>query len=241
MSTSKPPSTPPIEGDCHRIFAIGDIHGCHKKLQALLAMLPFDRQRDTIVFLGDYINRGPDSREVVETLIGLGEECRQAVFLKGNHDQALLHYAESGDIELLRLLRIMGVEQTAASYGMSIRQLGDLDAYPEAHLRFLRSLEYCFVCGPYVFTHADIDQPAVDALLLEGRLPTAVLGGDLHLLSSRRLGQEQRLFDDYRVIFGHIPFATPLVREDRIGIDTGAVYGGCLTAVELPALRFYHA
>lgn len=224
-----------------RLFAIGDIHGCHGKLEALLAMLPFDRQRDTLIFLGDYINRGPDSRKVLESLVEIAGKCRHTVFLKGNHDHALLQYAETGDVEILRLLRVMGVEETAASYGLSIRQLRDLSCLPAEHLNFMRHLAYGFIAGRYVFTHADISQAAIDETRRRNPGRSLITEFDPELLSSRRLGQEQQLFEGCTVVFGHVPFAVPLVRKDRIGIDTGAVYGGCLTAVELPALRFYHA
>ena len=72
-----------------QIFAVGDIHGCFDKLKALLDKIPFDPQRDTIVFLGDYVDRGPSSYEVVEFLIELKKNCENAVFLKGNHEEML--------------------------------------------------------------------------------------------------------------------------------------------------------
>ncbi len=73
----------------------------------------------------------------------------------------------------------------------------------------------------------------------EGRMQRYIM--ETGLLSSRRLAQEQTTGIDTVIVFGHIPFASPLVQADRIGIDTGAVYGNMLTAVELPALRFFHA
>ena len=224
------------------LFAIGDIQGCHQKLATLLSRLPFDKSADTLIFLGDYINRGPDSRKVLDALLELGETCAHVVFLMGNHEQALLEYAQTGEVEDLGLLRVMGVDATAASYGASLRRLIDLSCMPAEHQRFLRNLRFSHATDDYLFTHADCTEPApvppggstIEALHAQ-RCCQATL------LSSRRLGREAACCSGRRVVFGHIPYASPLVRPDRIGIDTGAVFGNLLTAVELPALRFHHA
>lgn len=227
-----------------KIFAIGDIHGCHRKLVALLGRLPLDREEDTLVFLGDYINRGPDSRQVLDTLIGLARSCHRVVFLKGNHEQALLDYALHGEADDLRLLRAMGIEATAESYKTSLRRLIDLSCMPPEHQQFLFDLTCSYAADTYLFTHADFDctlplphSPETGEERMQRRIAEA------RLLASRRLGREQDLVPPPQrvVIFGHLPFATPLVRADRIGIDTGAVYGNLLTAVQLPQRIFYHA
>jgi len=229
-------------GDASRkVFAIGDIHGCYDKLMTLLDRIPLRKERDTLVFLGDYINRGPDSKKVLEALLQLSRECANVVFLRGNHDQALLEYAETGDVELLRLLRVMGVEATAASYGSSIYQLRELTAFPGEHLEFLCSLASGFVADDYLFIHADVDRQTLEVALPPGEGDGILTGMAAKMLSSRRLGNDHARAGRFTVVFGHIPFATPLVMPDRIGIDTGAAYGGYLTAVELPDLRFYHA
>jgi serine/threonine protein phosphatase 1 len=224
-----------------KIFAIGDIHGCLQKLVALLARIPLDKDADTLVFLGDYINRGPDSRQVLDTLVEVKASYGHVVFLMGNHEQALLEYAATGDVETLPMLRAMGVEATLASYSASMRQLRDLACFPPAHRDFLYSLQFSYRVGKYFFTHADMDE---EKLILAKSGPDALAAQravEAGLLASRRLGQENVSSDGYTVVFGHLPFETPLVMADRIGIDTGAVYGNILTAVELPALRFFHA
>lgn len=227
-----------------KIFAIGDIHGCHRKLVALLGRLPLDREEDTLVFLGDYINRGPDSRQVLDTLIGLERNYSRVIFLKGNHEQALLDYALHGEADDLGLLRVMGIEATATSYRASLRRLLDLSCMPPEHQQFLFDLKCSFTSGDYLFTHADFD----DSLPFPSSQETAQQRmqrrtAEARLLASRRLGQEQDLEPkpERVVIFGHLPFATPLLRADRIGIDTGAVYGNLLTAVQLPQRIFFHA
>jgi len=213
-----------------KIITIGDIHGCYRNLTKLMDRLPIDRQLDTLVFLGDYINRGPQSREVIDYLLSLQAECARTVFLLGNHEHALLSYAATGDVETLHQLRSMGVEATLESYGhASIRSLLDLSFLPAAHLDFLLSLELSFRAGPYLFVHADAEIDTGDT-----RPPA-------QLLVSRRLATEGLRPNGCVVVFGHTAFQTPLVTSNRIGIDTGAVHGNVLTALELPRLRFYHA
>jgi serine/threonine protein phosphatase 1 len=225
-----------------KIFAIGDIHGCHSKLVALLDRLPVDRRVDTLVFLGDYINRGPDSKKVLDTLLHIKASYGHAVFLKGNHEQALLEYGETGDVEILHMLRTMGVESTLASYGASMRMLRDLAGIPQEHRNFLSALEFSYLAGNYLFTHADVDDEILTLAKSQHDTLQAERYAEAVFLASRRLGRESiTRTTGYTVVFGHLPFESPLVMADRIGIDTGAVYGNLLTAVELPDLRFYHA
>lgn len=227
-----------------KIFAVGDIHGCHRKLVTLLSRLPLDREEDTLVFLGDYINRGPDSRKVLDTLIGLERTYRRVVFLKGNHEQALLDYEVFADPDDLRLLRVMGIEATAESYGVSLRRLTDLSCMPSEHQQFLFDLKFSHTDGDYLFVHADFDSTLpLPHALATGQERMQRRSAEAQLLTSRRLGRERDLEPPPQavVIFGHLPFVTPLVRADRIGIDTGAVYGNLLTAVQLPERIFYHA
>ena len=232
-----------------KIFAIGDIHGCHSRLINLLDRIPCDKDHDTLVFIGDYINRGPDSRKVLDTLLEVQQTYAHPVFLKGNHEQMILEYAATGDVETLRILRTMGVESTVASYGATVRQLRDLVFLPPEHRVFLENLQFSYISGKYLFTHADINEEMI-ALekSADGSLP-AEQHTETGLLSSRRLSREYAAsagnlaenLAGYIIVFGHSPFETPLVLHDRICIDTGAVYGNVLTAVELPDLRFYHA
>ena len=227
-----------------RIFAVGDIHGCHYKLITLLGRLPLDPDQDTLVFLGDYINRGPDSRKVLDTLISLQRRYRHVIFLKGNHEQALLDYELYGEREELDLLRAMGIDATAESYGTSLRRLTDLSCMPPEHQQFLFELQLSYAAGNFLFTHADFDL-SLDPPHFPETGPERVQrrNTEARLLASRRLGQEKDLdpSPNQVVVFGHLAYATPLVRADRIGIDTGAVYGNLLTAVQLPQRIFFHA
>lgn len=216
-----------------RTFAVGDIHGHRDRLEALLRRLPLDRERDTVVFLGDYVNRGPDSKGVIDLLLELQRTCPGAVFLRGNHEQAMLEYADTGDAELLPLLRFLGVEATLSSYGADApHRLAGLACLPQAHAAFLRGLTFAYETPTHVFVHADpglADDPRSEPQRLD----------------SRRLVRRDVPPHDHiggrTVVFGHSSFATPLVAPGRIGIDTGAGGGHMLTALELPALRFHHA
>ncbi len=214
-----------------KIFAVGDVHGCSGKLAALLDRLPLDPEGDLLVFLGDYLNRGPQSREVLEILLDVEGRVRNTVFLMGNHEHALLGYAETGDPDDLRLIRPLGVEETLKSYGRNtMRTLRDLSFLPPGHRSFLEGLVPWFRAGGYLFTHAGI-----------------VPEEDVEISPLDRLLTVRRTFLEYdgplkeTVVFGHTPFSTPFLAPGKIGIDTGAAYGNLLTAVELPAVRFYHA
>jgi serine/threonine protein phosphatase 1 len=148
-----------------RTIAIGDVHGCSAALDALLeAIRP--RPDDCIVTLGDYINRGPDSRGVIERLIDLEKRCR-LVALLGNHDQTLLD-VRSGKYPIEWLLDMGGIA-TLNSYGAG----RDLDLIPEQHYRFVcRCLNY-FETDTHIFVHANyfsdtpMDEQHVGVLLWE--------------------------------------------------------------------------
>jgi len=215
----------------YKIFAVGDIHGRHESLTSLISRLPLDAERDFLIFLGDYINKGPCTREVIEYLLEVGRKVRNAVFLLGNHEHSLLEYSRTGNVDYLRTLRSIGVEDTLKSYSNSpVRSLNDLSFMPVEHIRFLEALRPYFRLDGYLFIHAgiipgeDLDRCPLDRLLTV---------------------RERFLYDEGAskevIVFGHTPFETPFVAPGKIGIDTGAAYGNRLTAVELPAMRFYHS
>lgn len=215
----------------YKIFAVGDIHGCRGKLTALMERLPIDPDVDFLIFLGDYIDRGPESCEVIEYLLEIERKFKNAIFLIGNHEHALLEYYRTGDVEYLRILRYIGIEETLSSYSESpVHTLGDLSFMPAEHVRFLESLRPYFRLDGYLFVHAGI---------IPGEDPDRCRLDLLLTIRERFLRDETK--SDVITVFGHTPFETPFVTPSKIGIDTGAVYGNLLTAVELPAMRFYHA
>ncbi|MEJ5359387.1 MAG: metallophosphoesterase family protein [Desulfobacterales bacterium] len=208
-----------------RIFAIGDIHGCFEALCAMLDRIPIAWGKDRLVFMGDYIDRGPQSFEVVEHLIDLGRRHPGVVFLKGNHEQMLLDYLGGRD----RLSYLYnGGRQTLESY---LRRAGPGigPPIPAEHLRFFDSLRLYYETEDYLFVHAG---------LRHGLPPERQKAEDLLWIREGFLA-ERRSFGK-RVIFGHTPFEEPLVEENKIGIDTGAVYGNKLTCLQLPEEIFHH-
>jgi serine/threonine protein phosphatase 1 len=192
-------------------YVIGDIHGCLRPLQRLLEKIA-PQPGDEVIFIGDYIDRGPQSREVVEYLLDLPYRC---VFLLGNHEKMLLDYLDGAD-EGLYLAN--GGLETIQSYG------GHAANIPPTHLRFFRNLRPMYETTDYLFVHAGI-RPLVS---MEKQNV-----GDLVWIRQEFFQFIGRF--PKPIVFGHTPFRQVLLAPDRIGIDTACVYGGKLTCVKLPA------
>ncbi len=211
-----------------RIFAVGDIHGCYDKLVALMKTLPWKKENgDLLLFIGDYIDRGPNSRDVVQFLVELKKQGGDLVFLKGNHEKMLMDYYIHQKDQMLYVAN--GGAETIASYvegGIGRKAF----VLPEDHLEFLLGLKLYYETEDYIFVHAG----------LRDEIPLTQQSEE-DLLWIR----EEFIYSMYewgkRVIFGHTALETPFVTPGKIGIDTGAVYGNRLTAVELPKMRFYQA
>jgi serine/threonine protein phosphatase 1 len=209
-----------------KIFAVGDIHGCYDKLAAMMQILPWRKDEgDLLLFIGDYIDRGPKSREVVDFLVRLRQEGGEFVFLKGNHEKMLLDYYIQQKDQMLYVAN--GGAETIASYvegGIGRKAF----VLPEEHLEFFLSLNLYHETEDYIFVHAG---------LKDGIPLTEQSEEDLLWI------REEFIYSAYdwnkRVIFGHTALEIPFVTPGKIGIDTGAVYGNKLTAVELPRMKFY--
>jgi serine/threonine protein phosphatase 1 len=204
-----------------RLFAIGDIHGCADELAVMLKALG-PKGGDTVVFVGDYVDRGPSAHDVITQLLELQSGEAETVFLKGNHEDMMLsflglpgHYGES--------FLFNGGEQTLASYGVSEATLDRaMERIPHRHLQFLRSLSTSYLHPPYLFVHAGI-------------LPTRQLEEqsveDMLWIRQEFIFHPHQL--DATVVFGHTPMRTVMVDMPfKLGIDTGLVYGGKLTCAE---------
>ena len=191
-------------------YIIGDIHGCLEPLQRLMERVS-PASEDEVVFVGDYIDRGPNSREVVDYLLHCPHRC---VFLMGNHERMLLNYL-GGEDEDLYLEN--GGQETLRSYG------GDSQAIPASHLAFFQNLRPMHETADYLVVHAGI-RPMIP--LAEQSLHDMIW---IRHEFIRFLGRYPK-----PVIFGHTPLRQVLMAEDRIGIDTGCVYGGKLTCLKLP-------
>lgn len=212
-----------------RLFAVGDVHGCREELVRLLDALPL-RDSDELVFLGDYVDRGPDSAGVVTHLIELAAARANTVFLRGNHEDMLLDYLGVdgiyGDAFLMN-----GGRATAASYGVegAVTPAVVARAVPDDHVDFFARTRLMHRQPGIVCVHAGI-RPGVP---LEGQRTD-----DLLWIREEFLRPPHGL--DATVVFGHTPHREILSHlPGKLGIDTGCVYGGMLTAVELPGRIAY--
>jgi serine/threonine protein phosphatase 1 len=212
------------------LFAIGDLHGCPDELEVLLDEIAPGAD-DTIVFLGDYVDRGLQARPLVERLLRLQDEDLGTVFLRGNHEDMLLAYlglgGRHGDAYLEN-----GGGVTLASYGVPPGTPGRaaLALLPPAHVEFFRASRLQHLAAPFLFVHAGI-RPG---------LPLAEQSAD-DLLWIREDFFAHPHDLPYTVVFGHTP--TREARVDlpyRIGLDTGLVYGNKLTCLDVDGRRLLH-
>jgi len=212
----------------NRIYAIGDIHGCATRLEALIARLDIDARQDLLIFVGDYIDRGPDSKKVVDMILDLMGTMNHVICLLGNHEQMFLNYCLFDREQELFLSN--GGQRTLASYGFERSRRNSSFRIPNLHLRFYQSLLPCYETDDYIFVHAGL-RPGIP--LPEQTLDDLIWSRFEFIRSAFDFGK--------RVVFGHTPFSVPLVAPNKIGIDTGAVYGGMLTCLELPGMIFHQA
>ncbi|MCK1521664.1 MULTISPECIES: metallophosphoesterase family protein [unclassified Bradyrhizobium] len=218
-----------------RIYAIGDVHGRADLLQSLLTVIDADLARSNPgraiqVFLGDYVDRGPDSRAVLDLLIERSKS-HETVCLKGNHEIFLLEVLK--DPARLQEWRHYGGLLTLVSYGINptmnptpeeqIELIEGLRrALPPEHLSFLQQLRSSFACGDFFFVHAGV-KPGV---ALERQKEEDLLWiREEFLESDRRFGKY--------VVHGHTPVSAPDIRPNRINIDTGAYATGNLTLLTI--------
>lgn len=204
-----------------KIFAVGDIHGCFRKLQELMSKLTINYKKDTLVFLGDYIDRGEESFQVVDYLTDLKKKHSNIVFLKGNHEEMFFNYL-SGEDEITFLFN--GGEQTLKGYTDAN---GDVSV-PQSHLDFFNSLQLYYETDDYIFVHAGLRE----GVPIEKQKPE-------DLLWIRKSFIDSGYDFGKLVVFGHTPYSEVLIKENKIGIDTGAVYGYKLTCLELPGMDFH--
>lgn len=207
------------------IFAIGDIHGCHTELEMLLRKLPLTAD-SLVVFLGDYIDRGPRSRQVVDTILQLRQRTN-VVTLRGNHEAMLDDFLDHPESAGAGHFILNGGGSTLASYQTEPGRW----EMPESHRRFFKELVPCFATEEYFFVHAGVPN-----------LPLAQLDLGEHamqMLWIRSTFLESRFSWEKTIVHGHTPVREVEFHSNRINVDTGCVFDGYLSAVELPAKRVY--
>jgi len=208
------------------IYAIGDVHGHLDALERLLEKLQPDLEQDRLVFMGDYIDRGPHPKGVVDYVLRLKDSAPpgKVICLKGNHEAMFLNFLKGQDLELF--LVNGGLSTIRDYWGNDWSRLEQMVLPPE-HERFFRELQLYYETPEYIFVHGGL-RPGV---------PVAEQGEE-DLLWIR--GEFIAAMDDFgrKVIFGHTPFRQPLILPNKIGIDTGAAYGNALTCLKLPQEEF---
>ena len=220
------------------VWAVGDIHGRSDLLAALVRALRADAsasaaKRKVIVFLGDYVDRGPDSKGVLDILVDLSEQdFAELVFLRGNHEQKMVEFLSNPEVG--QEWCSYGGRQTLESFGLAVPSMTHrLDAWvrtsddlrhklSQSHHDFLGSLKAKFELGGYFFCHAGV-RPGVSQ--------DQQTESDLLWIRKKFLEDEQRL---YRiVVHGHTISTDVYVDHRRIGVDTGAYSSDRLSAVRL--------
>lgn len=223
--------------DGTRVYAIGDIHGRNDLLGQLLAQIDTDdSQRGTadtqIIFLGDLVDRGPDSAGVIDAAMALRDSGRKVRFLMGNHEEVFVRACRKSDAKVTRFFLRIGGEATLLSYPITRAEYIDLDMeqlserlaslVPQEHLDFIDGFEDQIVLGDYVFVHAGI-RPGVP---LSEQEPS-----DLRWIREEFVDQRGDL--EKIVVYGHTIYDEVEERGSRIGIDTGAYASDKLTALAL--------
>jgi len=240
MSTTQQTITPPITPPGRRIYAIGDVHGRLDLLKTLLEMIERDgasnqRGENILVMLGDYIDRGPDSKSVIDLLSMPAPQGFDIVCLKGNHENMLLQFLQNTGNPRVWLKN--GGLETLKSYGLDIKTLSvsstpeavieqartELQAvFPGAHMTFLTALDMVHYEGDYLFVHAGV-RPGI---------PLNEQNEEDLIWIRKEFLQSEEKFEKI-VVHGHSISGQPKITNNRIGIDTGAWRSGVLTCLVL--------
>lgn len=223
----------------HRIYAVGDVHGCLDKLLAVRSWIDADLDAHPaeawrLILIGDYIDRGPDARGVIGWLADHVGDARVRA-LVGNHDAMMIDFLEDPGAESFDTWMSNGGVQTLESYGVDPREYlratgldrpalhaALVQQMPDTHLGALGRLEMSVLAGDYLFVHAGI-RPGTP---LDQQTRADVLW-------IRRPFLDSDAEHEAVVVHGHTPTREIVVRDNRIGIDTGAVFGGPLTCIVL--------
>lgn len=219
------------------VYVIGDVHGRLEPLADLLEMVRRDASREqaarrVLIFLGDYVDRGPQSREVIDLLLDGPAPGFETVFLKGNHEAWLLafledasvgeHWLAGGGLATLLSYKVAAAAPVRTADALESLRKAFAAALPEKHRTFLAGLATTHVEGDYAFAHAGI-RPGVP--LAEQREEDLLWGSEEFIEDARDHGKV--------IVHGHWYASEPVVRRNRIGIDTGAFATGRLTCLVL--------
>ena len=227
-----------------RIFVVGDIHGCYEELQELLNIIQL-KPEDVIVFLGDYVDRGPYSRKVLERLIQLKKDHSNSYFIRGNHEDMILNFL-GYDGHYGSFVIVNGADKFFSDYGLEDFYIWNSkdevsikyphteetiqSSIPKEHLEFLLETNLALISEEFIFVHAGID-PWEN---LEHQTAENLCWIREDFINWPH--NESRI-----IVHGHTPAEFPFFDEDgkRINVDTGCYQGGMLSAVELRSEEFF--
>jgi len=215
-----------------RLFAIGDIHGCFDQLYELVTEVISLKKEDRLILLGDYIDRGSQSREVIDFIIDLKAKGFDIKPLMGNHENMLLE--SYTDPEMIYQWYMNSGESTLKS--LEIENIREIN---EKYLNFFSRLDYYETAGDFLFVHAGFNDREEDPFR-----------DKYHMIWESRLSYSNPVFAGKKIIHGHRPKTLEYVREQIrsnskvIPIDTGCVYGtsigyGYLTALDVNQMKLY--
>lgn len=212
-------------------YVIGDVHGCSEELKILLHQLPLDSSA-TLLFLGDYVDRGPDSKGVIDTVLNMSELYR-VIALKGNHEWLMEQYLKNPlDPTASGNFILNGGSPTLASYSLD----GSTFEIPSAHLAFLKSLKIFYSTNTHFYVHAgippDYDFSAQNDATLDPKTAH-------QMLWIRSVFLESKVKWPKMVVHGHTPVPQAEVHPNRINLDTGCVFGRKLTAWNATTGEFF--
>ncbi|MEI6206755.1 MAG: metallophosphoesterase [Desulfuromonadales bacterium] len=220
-----------------RTFAIPDIHGCCRTFRQLLFHKLEFQKSDTLYLLGDYIDRGPDSKGVIDTILELQRDGYDVQPIKGNHEQMLIDFDESGTDEMLEYWLENGGSETLQSYGSEGAEL----IIPGEHLDFIKALPVCIATESHVFVHAGLNF-SLDK-------PLAGTSQEFMLWNRKYQYMDSKIIGGRKMIAGHTPRYLDEIEEslerDFIQLDNGCYLGdqlygkGNLVALELNSNRLY--
>ena len=195
-----------------KYLIISDVHGCFEELKQKLTDCKYNPEKDFLIFLGDYIDRGPNSKEVIDFILQLKEKSNDIVCLMGNHETMFLDYLNEKNRELFL---INGGDKTIKSYGEVIN-------IPKNHIKFFKSLQYYYETNNYIFVHAGL-VPGIS--LQDQKRKDLVWIRDEFLYSNFDFGKN--------IVFGHTPQSELPKNPKKAGIDMGCFFTGYLLAYEI--------
>jgi len=209
-----------------RTLAIGDIHGCHTALIALLAQVQ-PRPGDTVVFTGDYIDRGLASRQVIDDLLSLHKTCAP-IFLRGNHEEMIL--GARGDSLKTNLWRSIGGLETLISYGAKYRESWT-PAIPDSHWKFFERTVRFYETDTHIFVHASFDPE----LEMKDQSDVMLYWGSFEQTRPHRSGK--------KIICGHTVQSSGRIKDVGFAacLDTGAAMGGWLSCLDVKTGKYWQA